>query len=205
MRVAEPGRPLAGEAWPETLTLGPEDLDRGRGSIGAAVARSQRLELSSPLRLGTDSSRDLAALRFLTKAAVHMAGLSWTLAVEPPWPVRTLVHLPPPGDGADPIARKYAAQWRRDHRYGLCTYRRGPGFVRIRDVRPGGPHLRVTVDDPWADVFGTLVAAAADVADGPGRQLLDELVAAGLAVAVGTVTHVLPFRLRRWPIPYTAV
>jgi hypothetical protein len=204
MRVAEPGQRAAGEAWPETLTLGPDELASRHGHVGLAIARSQRLKVSVPLRLGTDPSRDLAALRFLTEAAVQMADLTWTLSGAPPWPVRTLVHLPPPGDGADPIAQRYAAQWRREHRYGLCTYRVGPGFVRIRDVRPGGPHLRVVVDGPWADVFGFLVTEDAEVIDGPGRQLQDELVAAGLALAVGTVTHVLPCRLRRWPIPYTA-
>jgi hypothetical protein len=212
MRSTAPGQRFADGTWPETLTLAPDrlfdDLHSGRAAVEAAVARSQRLDLSAPLPLGTDPSRDLAALRFLTEVAVQMAGLGWTLAGEPPWPVRTLVHLPPPSDGADPIAREYAAHWRRDHQSGLCTYRRGPGFVRIRDVRPGGPHLRVVVDGPWADVFDSVVdlpAEGAQVTEGPRRQLLDELVAAGLAMAVGAVTYVLPIRLRRWPIPYTAV
>jgi len=195
MRIAEAGR----RTWPETLTLTPDDL--GRTAIETSVARAQRLELSAPLRFGEDPYRDLAALRFLSEAAGQLAGVGWTLAGEPPWPVRTLVHLPPPDGGADPIAGEYAAQWRRDHRYGLCTYRLGPGFVRIRDVRPGGPHLRVVIDGPWADAFGAAVADA----EGRARQLLDELVEADLAVTVGASTHVLPVRLRRWPIPYTAV
>jgi hypothetical protein len=212
MRITETGQRSAVGVWPETVTLEPtrlvDDPGSGHRAIHAAVVHSQRLVLSAPVRLGPDPVLDLAVLRFLTEAATEHAELDWTLVGEPPWPVRMLVHLPPPTRGADPIAREYVTGWRKDHHYGLCIYRLGPGFVRVRDIRPGGPHLRVLIDDSWADVFGAVVAEAAeepDISAGPGRQLLDELEAAGLAVTIGPRTHVLPFRLRRWPIPYTAI
>jgi hypothetical protein len=191
------------EAWPETfaLTAGelPADPEAVRAMVLAAGRRSQRLVVSGPLRLGA------AALRLLSEAATHLVEIDWTLAGEPPWPVRTTVHLPPPGGGADTAARKYAALWREQHRYGLCTYRRGPGFVRIRDIRPGGPHLRILVDGPWAETFDALLTEAADPVGDRRRQLLGELTGAGLTVALGDNRHILPVRLRRWPIPYTDV
>lgn len=207
MRVLDRSTNMTADTWPEVLVVGLDDLldepTAGHRAVEEAAARSQRLELSAPVRLGDDPGHDHALLRFLTDVAEHLTDLDWTLAGEPPWPVRTFVHLPPPRDGADRSAREYAARWRSDHRVGLCTYRLGPGFVRIRDVRPDGPHLRVLIDGRWAEAFATVMGEGA--IDGAGRQLLDDLTAAGLATTVGATTHVLPVHLRRWPIPYTSI
>jgi Family of unknown function (DUF5825) len=186
---------------------GPEVLITPVGESGAEVAAkaeraSQRLRVAAPLRLGLDPAADAAALRLLTEAISRQVPVEWELATEPPWPIRTLVHLPPPGEAADPAARRYADQWRGLHRFGLCTYRRGPGFIRIRDLRPGGPHSRVVVDGPWAERFEALAAATADITAAPFRPLLEELLGAGLAIRLGERYHVLPFRPRRWPVPF---
>jgi hypothetical protein len=158
---------------------------------------SQRLRLAGPLELDTRNS--LAALRVLTEATARLVRLDWTLAGEPPWPVRMLVHLVPPNLGTDPAARRYADRWRQDHRFGLCTYRLGPGFVRMRDVRPGGPPRRILITGPFAGTFAALTTGDSDERTG---QLVDELVDAGLALRLGDSVHVLPTRLRRWPTPH---
>jgi hypothetical protein len=196
VRTLEPGR----VSWPETLTVlagepGPE-------AVARAERASQRLRLAAPLGLGRDPAADVAALRLLTEAIARQVPVDWSLAAEPPWPVRSLVHLPPPRGATGPAARRYADQWRELHRFGLCTYRRGPGFVRIRDLRPGGPHRRVIVEGPWADRFEALAAATADAAAPAFRRLLGELVDAGLAIRLGDRYQVLPFRPRRWPVPF---
>jgi hypothetical protein len=60
------------------------------------------------------------------------------------------------------------------------------------------------VDEPWVDAFDRLVADP--VAPAAAAPLLDELVAAGLAVRLGAQHHaVLPYRLTRRPIPYNAI
>jgi hypothetical protein len=100
--------------------------------------------------------------------------------------------------------RDFAARWRRSHRFGQCTYRRGPGFVAIRDIRPEGPHRRVLIEAEWAYAFITLLAGERP-ADPLAAELLDELVRADLAVRLATGHHVLPVRLHRWPIPYNDV
>jgi hypothetical protein len=196
MRTIEPGSAL----WPEVLITPIDEL--GAEVVAKAERASQRLRFAAPLRLGIDPAADAAALRLFTEAISRQVQVEWELATEPPWPVRTVVHLPPPGDGADPAARRYADQWRGFHRFGLCTYRRGPGFIRIRDLRPGGPHSRVIVDGSWAERFEALASATADATAAPLRQLLDELIGAGLAIGLGDRYHVLPFRPRRWPVPF---
>jgi hypothetical protein len=196
VRTLEPGQ----ASWPDTLTVltgksGPE-------AVARAERASQRLRLAAPLSLGRDPAADVAALRLLTEAIARQVPVDWALADEPPWPVRTLVHLPPPRGVTGPAARRYADQWRELHRFGLCTYHRGPGFVRVRDLRPGGPNRRVMVDDPWAGRFEALAAATADAADPAFGRLLAELTGAGLAIRLGGQYQVLPFRPRRWPVPF---
>jgi hypothetical protein len=60
----------------------------------------------------------------------------------------------------------------------------------------------VVVDGSWAERFEALASATADVTAAPLRQLLDELIDAGLAIRLGDRYHVLPFRPRRWPVPF---
>jgi hypothetical protein len=175
----------------------------GVAEVARAEAGCQRLRLAAPLGLGIDQDTDAAILRFLAEAISRQVPVDWALAAEPPWPVRTVVHLPPPGEAADPAARRYADQWRELHRFGLCTYRRGPDFIRVRDERPGGPQQRVVVDGPWAEIFDALASGTADVTAAPVRLLAGELIDAGLAIRLGDRYQILPFRPRRWPVPFT--
>jgi uncharacterized protein DUF5825 len=189
---------------PETLTLAVEsmlaDPDAGPNLVAVADALPQPLCLAGPLGFDTlDTQGAHTALRFLTEATARLVRLDWTLAGEPPWPVRMLVHLVPPSRGTDPASRRYAQQWRQDHDFGLCTYRRGPDFVRMRDVRPGGPPRRILITGPWADTFDALTTGDSDERT---EQLVDELVGAELALRLGDSVQVLPTRLRRWPTPH---
>ncbi len=207
--VRVPASDLAGASWPETVTLSTGELlaDPARGvrAIAAADTRAQRPRLLGPIRLGADPGSDLAVLGLLTEATARLVPLEWELAGQPPWPLRTLVHLQPPSEGADPASRQFAATWRESFRFGLCSYRRGPGFAVIRDHRPAGQRLRIRVRDPWTDVFDRLVSDTTAPADEAGTQLLDELTETGLVLRLGPRHHMLPFRLRRWPVPYTTV
>lgn len=198
MRTVTPGT-LAATA-PEVLCVAAGEFDRR--AVARADTVAQRLRPTAPLRFGIDLATDAAALRLLTESISRQVTVEWELAGALPWPIRTVVHLPPPSGAADAIARTYADQWRELHRFGLCMYRRGPGFVRIRDLRPGGRHQRVVADGPWAATFESLAAGTADATTGPAQRLLGELVDAGLAIRLGDGYHVLPFRPRRWPVPY---
>jgi hypothetical protein len=175
--------------------------------MAEAASGSRSLTLLGPIRLGTDPDLDVVALRLLAEATAGHVDLQWRLGGEPPWPLRTVVHLRPPTGAADAAGRRFAMRWGESFRFGLCTYRRGPGFVALRDVRPDGTRLRTVADGRWAAAFETLLSTpTCPTGDAESRQLLGELLTAGLALRLGAGRHVvLPFRLHRWPIPYSAV
>jgi hypothetical protein len=180
-------------AWPDRLQVTPASAEIPAGA--------RRLVVSEPIRFGADDEFDLRMLRFLATATSRLAELDWTLAGDPPWPLRTVVHLLPPSGGTS----AYAKAWRVGHRTGLCTYRQGPGFIRIRDVRAGGPRHRVLVDGDWSNGYRALAADPWIWPDDRASRLLDALTEAGLAIPVGTAHHVLPVRILRWPIPHTTI
>lgn len=193
--------------WPQSLEVRLDDLVTDAAAanrvISAARAGRQRVRLVEPVRPGAGSGRDLAVLRLLTAALADLVDVEWELAEEPPWPARAVVHLPPPAT-ASGAARAYARQWRAGHAQGLCSYRCGPGFVRIRDTRPGGPQQNVLITDDWAEGFRALATHPWQWHDARAERLLASLGDADLALRLDGGTHVLPARLTRWPIPYTA-
>jgi hypothetical protein len=195
----------AGTLVPDTVTLTLDELSAvpstGPSALYAAGRTRRRVELAGPVRFGADPAADVAVLRFLSEATSRLTDLSWTLGGVPPWPVRTVVHLLPPGPARGAEAAEFAGRWRAGHRFGLCAYRRGPGFARVRDVRPGGPHRDILIDGPWAAVFDALGGDAVTPSDDPSRQLIGELADVGLALRVGEFHHLLPFHQRRAPIP----
>jgi hypothetical protein len=194
-----------GTLVPDTVTVTLDglsaDLATGPSALSAAERTRRGVALIGAARFGVDPAADVALLRFLSEATSRLTDLNWTLGGVPPWPVRTVVHLLPPGLDVGGAAAEFAERWREGHRFGLCAYRRGPGFARVRDVRPGGPHRNILVDEPWAALFDALAGDAVTPPDDRSRQLIEELASAELALRLGEFHHLLPFHRRRAPIP----
>ncbi|GAA4533976.1 DUF5825 family protein [Amycolatopsis samaneae] len=119
-----------------------------------------------------------------------------------PGPLR---HLRPPAmDGGEHPA---VGEWREKFRYGLCYYRRGPGFLRVHDHREDGYLSVLMIDDAkTAETFeycrlprrvSALPAAMAGACV--------ELGAEDLLLRLGDWAITLPYRLRRWPVPATVL
>ncbi|WBB96887.1 DUF5825 family protein [Solwaraspora sp. WMMA2080] len=110
--------------------------------------------------------------------------------------------------GAEPDAESdpgtvVAAAWRDAFYFDKCTYRRGPGFVQVRDRRAGRLNL-LTIDDP------AYLAVLEQLLDGAGMTTVDldiarEFGEEGLVTKVGDQLVWLPHRLRRWPLPSMVV
>lgn len=111
-----------------------------------------------------------------------------------------LNHLFPPGALlGHPEAEEILADWRQTFYLCKCIYRRGPGFVEVRDRR-NGSLSRFIVDDP------AYLAAIEVLIDGaPASQVpadvLNAFVEEGLAGLAGDLAWWLPYRVRRWPWP----
>ena len=98
-----------------------------------------------------------------------------------------------------PDAEEVLADWRQTFYLCKCIFRRGPGFIEVRDRR-NGSLSRFIVDDPaYLAAIEALIdgAPAADIPEGVLREFVDE----GLAGLAGDLAWWLPYRVRRWPWP----
>ena len=133
-----------------------------------------------------DPAGTVAFVRRLQDAAGQAAPIAWSGRVE--LDETLLHHLPPPAG--------CSAAWRDAYRPALFHYRRGPGFVLVTDHRSGTAAATTLPDEPFLTF-----ATGAPIGD----QDVAHLVEAGLLLRVGDHAITAPYRLRRWPIPCTAV
>jgi hypothetical protein len=151
------------------------------------------------MRFGSSAAEDIGLLILLREATSRMIRLSWRLAGVPVIEFRSLVHLLPPIDGDGAESCSYAEFWRQQYRYGLYYYRCGPGFIQVKDVRPGGPGARMTIED--SGLFQELVATASvDQLPEPAVEALNAAIDAGLAISGGANFAILPYRMQHWPV-----
>ncbi|MEV0727320.1 DUF5825 family protein [Polymorphospora sp. NPDC050346] len=199
------------------IDIGPAEL---RGPAADAVVRwlrdgVRKVVLPDPVDLtvaggaqAVDTVRRLVLIRELTS---HGIAVDWRLRLpgeeEQEWlpygHLRPpLELLPPPGTGGgDPAGQ--LADWRKAFYFDKCTYRRGPGFVQVRDRRSGRLNL-ITIDDP------AYLAVLDQLMDGADLTTVDLDIARdfgeeGLVTKVGDLLVWLPYRLRRWPLPSMVV
>jgi Family of unknown function (DUF5825) len=162
---------------------------------GLACAGVRHVDVPEPVTLSRRNPvGTLAFVRLLREAAGHAMKVRWHGLVDLDAHARTLLgHLPPPeGDTA----------WSAGYRHGLCHYRRGPDFLLVTDRRFGEPAttlLLAGVEQAAFERYATVTAAA------PGDEVFGRFVASGLLLALDGYALALPYRLRRWPIPCTAV
>jgi hypothetical protein len=162
------------------------------------------VHLAEPLAFGRSAAHDLELLRLLRLATSHAVRLRWTISGRPLFPSHTYTHLLPPWSGLSLDDLGYAVEWARDYRYGTFYYRRGPGLVTVKDVRPGVAASRMVVED-GAETFLRLAESPDGGFTPTEESLVDDAVAAGLALREADRVLILPFRMRHWPVPYQAI
>ena len=200
---------VAVESWRDNGTRRLPGSSLGAAVIGSPMSRTvpehyrsgaRCVRLVHPVRLCADareqSVQSLILIRELTGLG---AAVSWTAECDDGCVAnRRLSHLFPPMavHGAGPAA---LAEWRERYLPCMCVWRQGPGFVEVRDRRPGTLEI-FTIDDP--DSLTALAAAqdgvAADSIPEPVRADFRE---AGLLAEHGDRAWWLPIRIRRWPNP----
>jgi hypothetical protein len=138
-----------------------------------------------------DAVRALVLVRELTGYGI---AVDWRLRLGAErW--RPLSHLYPPGEiiGAEDVCR----EWRNGYHFFKCVYRRGPGFLQVRDRR-SDVLRKITIDGPVHR------AAVDDLLEGcPASavppSILRDLTTMGLVHLLGGTAWWPPCRVRRWP------
>jgi hypothetical protein len=172
-----------------------------------ALASMSHADVSfeAPLPFGRGAREDLDLLRLLREATSHAVRLRWRLGGLPCYPLRTYIHLVPPSAGVDPQTTAHAREWRAGYRYGSYFYREGPGFVMVKDVRPGDEPRRLTIAEGSEHFLAMARASAVSDLDAAAAGTLDTAQSAELLVHHDDRLLVLPYRMRHWPVPYVAI
>jgi hypothetical protein len=167
------------------------------------VTRAQPLSLEDDLPLDLairwdDGPATLGAVAALRDAFGTGRVLNWRVEAMPRTVVPLLWHLPPPGNAAPDFA-----EWRSVFRPGLCYYRRGPGFVQVKDVRDPEEAGSFTIDEPHVlrAFLRCLRPTALTDLDALERDAAEALLDERLLLRAADQVVVLPYRMRRWPVP----
>ncbi len=179
-----------------------ETLTAPLSATAAKLYRSGRryMRIGDPVRLCEDaSSQSTDALVLLRELTALGAAVSWTASCDDGCVnTRRFSHLFPPSavHGADPVV---AREWRERYLPCMCVFRRGPGFVEVRDRRRGTLDI-ITLDEP--DVLAAIepLLEGVAVAELPAG-MLDPLREADLVAEQGGLAWWLPARVHRWPNP----
>ena len=184
-----------------------------RGPARTAVtewydAGARCLRLPEPVRLCADAPPESArALLLVREATSRGFAVLWsTHCADGCAAGRAYHHLHPPTALTGPTGRTGAvpadevlAGWRTTYFPSRCVFRRGPGFVEVRDRRFGSLEL-FTIDEPGhLDAIDALTEGVpvADVPEGARRDFAE----AGLIAEHAGHAWWLPMRVRRWPFP----
>ncbi|MET8770218.1 DUF5825 family protein [Streptomyces sp. NPDC004658] len=165
----------------------------------------RRVEAAEPLDLGGSGRATAEAVRFLRECQGLGLSVSWRATGTPSYDLRLLRHLPPPDEL--PGEPGELASWRAGHAYGALYHRRGPDFVTVLDRRERGTAVRLTLDHPalHATFLRLLEPTPVAALDAAEREALALLVAERLVLTGGGWAVTLPPRVRRWPVPCTAI
>jgi hypothetical protein len=189
-------RQLVGMALGDALLTG--DLGAAARDLYAGGARCVRI--AEPVDVCRDapaaSARALVLIRELTGRGM---AVEWTARCADGCVAdRRLAHLYPPGAvlGAPSTV---AIDWRATYFPCRCVFRRGPGFVEVRDRRFGTLEM-FTIDDPLHMAAIDAMAEGLPSGSAPGEVLADFVGAELVAEQAGHLWW-LPVRVHRWPTP----
>ncbi|MEU0302701.1 DUF5825 family protein [Streptomyces sp. NPDC006175] len=150
-------------------------------------------------RVGTEHV--IPMLSFIRDLTSYGVEVDWraqlTTPDGPEWWVYS--HLFPPSAVEGPRGSEALAIWRARYHIGRCFYRRGPGFLQIRDRRHAGLRRLTVSDEAYVSAVEALAAGAgSDSVPATAMQVFEKH---HLVVRIGDGVWWAPYRLRRWASP----
>ncbi len=162
-------------------------------------AGARRVELPGTVDLagGAPAARALWQLQVVRDLTACAVWVDWRIALDERTDWRSLSHLQPPaavsGTGDDEEATR---RWRHEHYLGKCLWRRGPGFVQIRDRRWGALHRFTVEETDYQEAIDTLACGTPAGAVPPA--VLADLAGEHLVTVLDGHACFLPYRVNRW-------
>ncbi|MFI0351062.1 DUF5825 family protein [Actinomadura sp. 9N407] len=185
------------------MLLGDAAVEEGAATASALRfseqgARKVDLTEHVDIRRGADlgfALEQLSLVRELTRIGLPA---QWTLACDDDFPVSPLHSLYPPsavvqGDGGA------ARRWQDSYRYGSLFFRKGPGFIDVRDARRAG--LRRLTFSRQAQLDAVRALDRGATLESVSPAVADDLRRHRLVTEIGPYLWWLPYRLHRWPDP----
>jgi hypothetical protein len=189
----------------DTIHVAGSMLASTRSELPALVQAGIRgLVLTEPVDVLLDFPESSYALHLIRDATGWGLHVEWTLGAASD-DVQHLGHLFPPSSWANEDGAAAVREWRRSYSFGQCFFRIGPSFVAIKDVRPHVGGARMLIADQDADMFLALVAGVRGGSEESAAVAVADLCDAGLCAVGSEGFLVLPYRLRRWPVPFSAI
>jgi hypothetical protein len=160
-------------------------------------ARRVALAGTTDLTADAEPATTVLALELLRELTAWGVVVDWRARLGSAPPPAALTHLYPPA-AIDGLPARHQQAWADGFFVGRLHYRRGPGFLEIRDHR-GGTRNRLLLDDPaYVAAVGRLVR---DPTAQVPAEILADFTARSLILAVGDRHWWAPYRPRRWPQP----
>lgn len=162
---------------------------------------ARRVRLPAPVDLtgSADPAAVLHGLSLVRDLTARAVMVEWDLRLAPDaeetW--RVLSHFQPPASLTGPAdAEDSLRSWRRGHYLCKCLWRKGPGFLQIRDRR-WGELRRFTADEPEYETAVDRLDHGVP-ADAVPKAVLDDFRTERLVLDVGPYAWWLPYRVSRW-------
>ncbi|MGQ4434059.1 DUF5825 family protein [Streptomyces sp. SAS_260] len=154
-----------------------------------------------------DGASAVAVLLLVRELTGHGIAVDWTLRMADPARWQALSHLYPPaavlrGATGEENDAGVVTAWRGSFHIAKCGYRRGPGFLEIRDHR-WGSFRRLVVNAPRSTAFQRLLDGLPVVATASTERVLEGHLRENLVHRAGRHVWWTPYRLRRWPLSTT--
>jgi hypothetical protein len=158
--------------------------------------------LDEPVSLRAPGPRDLRALDFVRVASACGLLVRWHLRAgrraDPALTARDLTHLQPPVSLDGGRSAERLELWRTRFYVGRCVWRRGPGFVQVRDRRDGVLQLFDLAEPEYQEAVALLEDQRADAVD---PAVLADLRAERLVLRFAGLDWWAPALIDRWPVP----
>jgi hypothetical protein len=173
----------------------------GLPGVPVRQATHDHVEVGGLVQLGAEPMATARVVAFLRGARARGMTVGWRGRLTGAFDVTALHHLPPPesleGGGAE------CADWAASHRRAFCQFRRGPGFILVKDGRDPRFVARYELDRPdlVAAFTACLRPTPLDLLEPAEREAALTMHKERLLLVNGGIAVTLPNRVREWTAP----